>query len=154
MLHGYGNNASVFTYTNNMTQFGPKNGHVRRHSPARPPACCATPRRAAPRQCCVCGGCVCWRDRCAKVLACGRGREARLAPKRRRDAAECGAVWVQARQGSPVRVADADTGGGVHTRTRLLCGCRYVMIYGEGVRDPASVLPMHERSWNAGSCCG
>jgi hypothetical protein len=31
---------------------------------------------------------------------------------------------------------------------------RYVMVFLDGVRSPTSVLPCHERTWNAGSCCG
>jgi len=28
------------------------------------------------------------------------------------------------------------------------------MVFLDGVRSPTSVLPCHERTWNAGSCCG
>jgi poly(3-hydroxybutyrate) depolymerase len=40
------------------------------------------------------------------------------------------------------------------TITRIAPSVGYVMIFPEGVQDPTSVLPSHERSWNAGTCCG
>jgi polyhydroxybutyrate depolymerase len=38
--------------------------------------------------------------------------------------------------------------------TRIAPARGYVMIFPEGVRDLKSILPTHERTWNAGSCCG